>query len=114
MKRKTTTTAIVEIRKWQNAGVVLGVIGALIGIILGFATIVHFVFQKGMEPFNQKIEKVNTDVNARIDAESVQRAKSDSIRGRQIETVARMVITPDSSARAILMERVQENSPGGK
>ena len=92
-----------DLRKWKKVGVVLGVIGALLGALTAFGVICKVVFDFGTAPI----------LTAQAE-EAEARAKGDSTIIVGLGTVARMVITPDSSARAILLERVQEMAPRGK
>jgi len=98
----TASSNSVDLARWKKTGVVAGVIGSILATLVAFSTVVHLVFQAGVAPINQAIQD-----------EAQQRAASDSLIGLQVGTVARMVVTPDSTARAILLERVQELSPSG-
>lgn len=98
-----TEQAEKSLRTFKKIGIVAGVIGSVLATLMAFATIVHVIFQAGVEPINRAIQ-----------TEASHRFEGDSLIGLQVGTVARMVVTKDSTAKQILLERVQELSPTRK
>lgn len=96
--RVSGNTTDQEIQSAKRVAVVAGAIGAVLSAIMSASIIVMALWRFGIAPIRQQQQY-----------DRISGQDRDLIISEQVETIAKMQVTPDSSARAVYLENVQKS-----